>query len=370
MKVLNRRDVLKLALLAPWLSACGGGNESSRGEHPIDTTDPDNDWLLDTPAGQGIPATAMGALLDQGATLPFLYSMLVVRNGKLIGERYYGGAKSSELRSVASITKTVSSLLVGQALANGKIMSTSDTLAKLLPNELAKTPNPYAAGITLQQLLDMRGGQQWNEDVRQLDATGAADMTAFALALPSDGKGQGTHWNYTTASSHLLSPILRNACGSDEFALASSKLFAPLGIRSSAWSRDATGTAHGSFGLQLRTRDLIKLAWMALQAGQWEGRSVVPAAWLVDSHTPHVTGLGNSGALLDIGYSNLWWTGTMAGLQVKLAWGYGGQVALLVPQLNMVIATASELQVSYQTAGQHETTVLNLIGRFLLAAQA
>ncbi|WP_332879526.1 serine hydrolase domain-containing protein [Massilia sp. S19_KUP03_FR1] len=310
----------------------------------------------------------MQALLDDGAANPFLYSMLVVRNGQLIGERYYGGAKSSDLRGVASVTKTVSSMLIGQALAEGKIASTTDTLSKLLPNELAKTPNAYAAGISLQQLLDMRGGQEWNEPTRQYDATGASDLTAFALALPSDGRGRGTRWNYTTASSHLMSPILRDACGMDELALATTKLFEPLGIRRSAWSRDAVGTVHGSFGLQLRTRDVMKLAWMALQAGQWQGRSIVPASWLADSHAPHVTKLGDSGALENIGYGNLWWSGTMAGFSVNLAWGYGGQFALIVPKLNLAIATSAEQNFPYATADAHETSILNLIGRFLRAA--
>jgi CubicO group peptidase (beta-lactamase class C family) len=360
------------------LSACGGGNGSSsdggtrqtdRTEHPIPTTVPDDDWPIATPVSQGIAASAMQSLLDEGTAIPYLYGMLVVRNGQLIGERYYNGAKSSELRSVASITKTVSSLLIGQALAEGKITSTADTLAKLLPNELAKTPNSYAAGITLQQLLDMRGGQAWDESRQQLDATGAADMTAFALALPSDGVGQGQRWNYTTASSHLMSPILRNAYGVDELALATTKLFEPLGIQRSAWSRDDTGMVHGSFGLQLRTRDLMKLAWMALQGGQWQGRSVVPASWLANGFSRHVINLGYSGALTNVGYGNLWWSGVIAGYSVSLAWGYGGQLAIIVPELNLAIATAAELNVNYSTADAHESNILNLIGRFLQAVR-
>lgn len=374
----TRRDLLGLAVVGPLLAACGGGNGGSqsgspaaadRTEHPIDTGLAADDWPLATPASQAVPAAAVQTLLDDGAANPFLYSMLVVRNGQLIAERYYNGARSSELRSVASITKSVSSMLVGQALGEGKILSTAETLAGLLPNELARTPNAYAAGITLQQLLDMRGGQEWNEATRQLDATGAADMTAFALALPSDGKVQGKVWNYTTASSHLLSPILRNACGIDEASLAASKLFEPLGIGRSAWSRDASGTVHGSFGLQLRTRDLMKLAWMASQGGRWQGRAVVPGAWLADSHAPHVALVGDPGELQNIGYSNLWWTGTMAGLAVNLAWGYGGQFALIVPKLNLCVATAAELNVDFNTADAHEQAILNLIGRFLRAAQ-
>lgn len=311
----------------------------------------------------------MQAFLDDGTSFPYLYSALVVRNGQLIGERYYNGAQSSDLRSVASVTKTVSSLLVGQAIEGGKIASTSDTLAKLLPAELARTPNAYAAGITLQQLLDMTGGQQWDESVRQRDATGAADMTAFALALPSDGRVQGKTWTYSTAASHLLSPILKNAYGIDELAIAQAKLFEPLGIRNSAWSRDTTGMVHGSFGLQLRTRDLMKLAWMCMQGGQWQGRAVVPADWLTKSLTPYVKGLDDEGAMQNVGYGNLWWAGTLAGLEVHSMQGYGGQYAFLVPQLNLTIATAAELNIDMRTAGKHQEAIINMIGRFLQAAR-
>ncbi|MES2125694.1 MAG: serine hydrolase [Pseudomonadota bacterium] len=363
----SRRDILKLALAAPWLAACGGGNRSGGSEQPISTSVTTDDWPEASPASQGIPASAMQALFDDGASLPYLYGLVVVRNGQLIGERYYSGAKVSDLRSLASVTKTISSLLVGQALAEGKIKGTADTLRTLLPAQIAQTPNVYAAGITLQQLLDMRGGQQWNEEQRQLDATNAPDMTAFALALPSDGS-DGTRWNYTTASSHLLSPILATAYGMDELAVANGRLFGPLGISASAWSRDATGTVHGSFGLELRTRDLAKIGWMALDGGNWQGRNIVPATWLADSHAGHVTGLGDDSDFKKIGYGNLWWNGTLGGQRIITGWGYGGQFMMLVPALRMVIASAAELNVPYQTAGSHETVIHDMLGRFIRAA--
>lgn len=365
----NRRDILKLALLSPWLSACGGG-ESSGKELPIQTPIRPDDWPTATPESQGIAPAAMPILLDGAAALLFMYSIVVVRNGLLVGERYYGGAQSSDLRSLASVTKTVSSLLVGQAIGDGRIASTGATLRTLLPAELAKTPNPFAAEITLQQVLDMRGGQQWNEATRQLEATGAADMTAFALALPSDGLPRGTRFVYSTATSHLLSPIVKNAYGIDTLELATRNLFKPLGIEQTAWSRDRTGMVHGSFGLQMRTRDLAKLAWMTLDGGRWQGRNVVPANWLTESHKAHSTGLGNTGRLLNEGYGNMWWMGVMAGYPVLLGRGYGGQNAILVPSLNMVIATAAELNVDYETAGTHERNVLDLIARFLQAVKA
>ncbi|MES2017502.1 MAG: serine hydrolase [Pseudomonadota bacterium] len=361
--MLKRRDILGLALLAPWLSGCGGGGGGS--EQPIPTPIKADDWATDTPGNHGIAAATMQALLDEGASHPFLYSLLVVRNGLLIGERYYHGAQSSDLRSVASITKTVGSILIGQAIADGKIASTGDTLAKLLPGELAKTPNPYAAAITLQQVLDMTGGQQWDEGSRQLDATNSPDMTAFALGLPAGSHGKS--FNYSTAAAHLVSPILHNAYGVDELAVATNRLFAPLGIKQSAWSRDATGMVHGSFGLQLRTRDLMKIGLMALQGGKWQGANVVAAAWISKCLAPTVNGLPQDGPIVNHGYGNLWWSGVIAGLEIHLAAGFGGQFAMLVPELNLVLATAAELNVSYSTAGAQQLAILNTLARFLQA---
>lgn len=187
----------------------------------------------------------------------------------------------------------------------------------------------------------------------------------LALALPSDGKV----FSYTTASSHLMSPILKNAIGTDPYTLAVQNLFEPLGIKRSFWSRDASGSLHGSFGLQLRTRDLLKMAWMASQSGQWQGRSVVPRAWQADSHAPHVKGIGDAGELKSIGCSNLWWTGVMAGLPVSFASGYGGQFAIIVPSLKLCSATAANLEVPYNTAAKHEEAILDLVGRLVRAAQ-
>ncbi|MES2317278.1 MAG: serine hydrolase [Pseudomonadota bacterium] len=268
------------------------------------------------------------------------------------------------------MTKTVSSLLIGQALGERKIGSTADTLRTLLPSEIGRTSNAFAADISLQQVLDMRSGQKWDESVRQRDATTAPDMTAFALALPSDGSARGTKFEYSTATSHLLSPILSNAYRMDELAVATNNLFQPMGIKQAAWSRDASGMIHGSFGLQMRTRDLMKLAWMAHDGGRWQGRSVVPASWLAENLQPHVTGLGDNGRLRNVGYGNMWWHGTLGGHKVVLGWGYGGQHALIVPGLNMTIATACELNVSYGQADENEDIIIDLIARFLLQLTA
>lgn len=370
----TRRDILKLAMLAPWLSACGGSSPSTgtitgaraNTESVVTSTIAPDDWLTGTPESQGISTAAMQTLLDDGAKIPALFSMLVVRNGLLVGERYYSGAQSSDLRHIRSATKTVSSLLVGQALRDRKINSTSDTLRTLLPKELAKVPNSVAGGITLGQILQMRSGQLWDESTHMQDIFKAPDLSKFALGLPADGRPAGTVWNYNSAASHLVSPILGAAYGMDEISVANSNLFVPMGIKQAAWSSDASAVNHGSFGLQLRTRDLMKLAWMSLDGGQWEGRSIVPSNWLSESHASHAK-LGSDGGMSDIGYGNLWWTGKLGGQSVILAWGFGGQFALLVPALRITVATSALWNIPYAEGDANATRIHDLIGRFIAA---
>jgi CubicO group peptidase (beta-lactamase class C family) len=362
----NRRDMLKLGLALPFLKACGGGQDDARDDRVVGTPIVADDWPTASPESEAIPASAMQRLLSDGASLPAMRAILVVRNGKLIGEQYYGGAKSSDLLHIRSATKTVSSLLIGQAIRDGKISDTSVLLQSLLPRELSLVPGAAAGAIPLRRILQMRGGLQWDESALMQEIFLSPDLTQMTLRHPATG---GTSWNYDSGSSHLLSPILANAYGmSDALAVATRNLFEPLGIRQVAWSRDASGVNHGSFGLQLRPRDLAKIAWMSADGGQWGGRSVVPANWLAESHASHVD-LGLGPDLTRGGYGYLWWTGTLGGQAVKLAWGFGGQLAILVPGLRMAVTTAAQWNIPLPDGARNEDAILALVSRFIGAAQ-
>ncbi|MDO8310991.1 MAG: serine hydrolase, partial [Sideroxyarcus sp.] len=235
--MVTRRDVCLLTALAPLLAACGGGSSggangaassSADPEQVIRTTIAADDWPMAAPASQGIADAAMQALLADGASVAQLRSLLVVRNGQLIGERYYADAQSSDLRHVRSVTKTVSSLLIGQAIRDGKISGVNATMAKLLPTELAQLPNSTAGAITLEQILQMRTGQVWNDDTSIPSVFTATNVTSLALSLPASGVSNPP-WNYNSASSHLASPILAHAYGMSELEVAKRNLFGPLG---------------------------------------------------------------------------------------------------------------------------------------------
>jgi CubicO group peptidase (beta-lactamase class C family) len=361
--------MLKLGLALPLLKGCGGGGGGGGSQHDdrVGTTSIlADDWPTATPESQAISASAMQRLLKDGESLGAMRSFLVVRNGKLIGEQYYGGARSSDLLHIRSSTKTVSSLLIGQAIRDGKISDVSVLLKSLLPRELSQFPGAAAGDVSLRAILQMRGGLQWNEEALMQQIGESPNLTQMILRQPATG---ATNWNYDSGSSHLLSPILANAYGmTDALAVATRNLFEPMGIRQAVWSRDASGVNQGSFGLQLRPRDFAKLGWMSLDGGQWEGRSVIPASWLAESLASHVK-LNIGYGLSKGGYGYLWWMGTLGGQEVKLAWGFGGQFAILVPAMRMTITTAAQWNIPIADGSRNEGTILGFVAKFLETAQ-
>ncbi len=351
-------------LSAAGLAAAGAaGCSLTRGAATHETA-----WTRATPGDAGIDPVAWAEAFDAAARVPNLRSLLAVHDGRLIGERYFGGAGASDLLPLNLATKSVVSLLVGQALAQGRIASLAEPLRRLLPAGAVAAPSP-AAGLTLAQLLTGRSGQvyDWATDAAALAA--AADPIAYALQRPLD-PAMPPRWGYNDAAVGLLSPILEQAQGLDLSALAQRDLFGPLGIATHRWRRDRTGrpTAYG--GLALRSRDLMKLAWLALDGGRWNGAPVVPAAWLADALLPHGPAGWRVAPVADVGYGYLWFTGRLGAQQIAWGWGYGGQYMVVVPALRLAVTTAT---VSPPPAllGDQTQAVMAIVARLVaLAARA
>lgn len=297
------------------------------------------EWQAASPQSQGVSASALEAALTSGSTVGALRSLLVVRNGVLVGERYYAGATTSDLLAVNSATKSVCSMLVGQALSQGRLKGLAQTVGELLPELAQKFPDSHAANVTLGQILSGTTGIAY--DFAQLRAlVTSPDPAQYVLSLPSDGKAANS-WSYNDAAVSLLTPILERAQGMSLEELARRDLLAPLGIESFSWRRDNSGHAMAYMGLKLRTRDLVKLAWLMADAGKWNGASVLPDQWVEDSARAHGPAAWRNPPIVDIGYGYLWFTGSLRGKPVVWAWGYGGQFALFVPSLKLAIATAA-----------------------------
>lgn len=323
------------------------------------------DWATAGPESQGLRPGVVADALNAGADVPGLRALLVARHGVLVAERYYAGAHAQSLQAINSATKSVCSMLVGLALRDGRLKSLDDTVATLIPDELAQVPDSAAATVTLRQILSGRTGLVF-DPMNFAQLVSAQPLVGYALsrpAVPVDGPG----WSYNDAMVSLIAPILARAQGADLAALAARPLFGPLGIERFEWRRDRDGNPMAAGGLAMRTQDLLKLAALMGDGGRWSGQQVLPEAWVTESLTPLGPATWRPGPMSDVGYGLLWFTGRLHGQRVAWAWGYGGQFALIALDLKLAVATAAT---SPRPSGLRAQTdaVMTVIGQLVKAA--
>lgn len=323
------------------------------------------DWPTAPPESTGLRPDAVAEALQAGEALPGLRALLVARHGMLVAERYYGGSQADDLQAINSATKSVCSMLVGLALRDGRIKSLDETVAQLIPEAVAEVPGSPMAPVTLRQLLAGRSGLAF-DPMQYGQLARAKPLARWALERPAEPV-PAPGWSYNDALVALISPIVERAQGADLAALAQRQLFEPLGIHRFEWRRDRDGHPVAPAGLALRPRDLLKLAALMADGGRWHGAQVLPESWVNESLAPQGPATWRVGAVTDIGYGLLWFTGQLHGHRIAWAWGYGGQFALLAPELKLVVATAAT---SPSTTALREQTsaVMALVGKVLLAA--
>jgi CubicO group peptidase (beta-lactamase class C family) len=330
----------------------------------IDAAAP-SEWEPSPPDRHGVPAAVLEAVFDAGAETAGLRSLVVVRDGRLVGERYYRGAAAADLLPVNSVTKSVTSMLVAQALERGSLAGLDTPIARLLPEAAAQVPDSPVAQLTLEQVLTGRSGIAYDV-FRGNELAESADPVRFALDMPRT-PAPASGWSYNDPIVGLLSPVLARAEGRDLAALAERDLFAPLGITRYAWRRDRQGRPLAYGGLALRTRDLAKLAWTMAEGGVWQGHRILSADAVARGTRARGPADWRVPPVEDIGYGELWFKGALGGRRVVWGWGYGGQFALFAPALHLAIATAAISPPPAQL-GRQTNAIMALVARIVGAA--
>lgn len=296
---------------------------------------------------------------DPGGAYRDARAFLVSVDGTVVFERYWH-QKPTAPSNTWSVTKSVLSLLVGIAIAEGHIDGVDTAVGVLLP-EHAPRMTVAMRDTTLRRLLTMTAG---------LPAVGSMGADSFHASadwvsqLVQTRLNDGGEFAYSNESSHLVAAILAEATGVSVLEYARSRLFAPLGIDTEpaaepvasaailhtyddhgfAWPVDPQGVHLGHLGLTLAPHDMWKIGQLVLDGGRWEGRQVVPADWVRAS-----TGLGTkadrdavpNGPENAPGYGFFWWIDPAGPHEAALAQGSGGQLIDVVPELGLVVVVLS-----------------------------
>jgi CubicO group peptidase (beta-lactamase class C family) len=303
-------------------------------------------WQVAAPESQGLDARALAALVDHGAQ-SHLDSLLVARNGRLVLEAYYAPFGPDHLHTINSATKGVVAALVGIAVQQGLLPGGDARVADVYPPFAGDGSDARRAAVTVQHLLDMTSGIAWKEPLSGVPESamqmGASPDWARFVAERPMARAPGTAFDYNSGNSQLLLAILAHRAGMNAEAFARQHLFEPLGIRDWRWTKDPTGAPAGGFGLKLRPRDMAKIGLLFLQRGEWEGRQLVPRAWMEKVFQASVPMGDDPGPAFR--YGDGFWT--LPARKAYMAVGFHGQVIMVLPESGLVVVTTARRGVAF-----------------------
>jgi CubicO group peptidase (beta-lactamase class C family) len=307
---------------------------------------PTDGWITAPPEEHGLDAAALARADGFARADSLSRALLVVKDGYLVFERYYGDGGADRSTNLWSVTKSVTSALVGIVADRGLLDSTDRRMAELMPDY------PEFGAITLHHVLTQTTGLDWKEEgppwahwIESPDWVREALARGF-VADP------GERFFYSSGNSHFLSALIAARTSEDPGWFAKANLFDPLGIpftpihgpprlhvwnhylfpRPQSWHEDPAGNETAGFGLYLTARDMAKFGFLYVNHGRWDGRQIVSEAWVDASTRDQVT---NVYGRYSYGYQ--WWITKLAGRPGFLASGYGGQIIGVVPSLDLVV---------------------------------
>ncbi|WP_179405480.1 serine hydrolase domain-containing protein [Burkholderia guangdongensis] len=278
-------------------------------------------------------------------------SLVVVKDGRIVFERYGDGLSRDNNYELYSVTKTITALLVGILNGEGKLDPTTKVaplIEQARPDLASELADKQA--IELRHLMSMSSGlsYQTREGTDPLYYT-APDRLRVAVTSRATTP-PGTRFDYIDVNPVLVGAAVSVAAREPEDAFAKAKLFEPLGMSHERWTgADKTGAVAGGWGLRLRAVDMAKIGMLLLDDGRWQGRQIVPAAWIAQMKTP-------SPAAADYGYY-CWIRHVVEKGQPEFgAMGFKGQFITVLPEQHAVVVMTSLLPTD---GGLRDATYLN-----------
>ena len=364
--------VVLAALAAGMVNLCGCGRERAVTEN---TEWPGQEWAKSTPEKVGLDKAALAALdADlKNSKYPLVDSFAVFRCGKEVLARkyehdyaqiygkeakvrgplnarltgpynyfdpawhpYYHG---TQLHSMQSVSKTVSSVIIGIAMTRGDFKAGPDTpVLKYFDAAKVKNVDERKRRMTLRHVMTMTAGLAWTENVPYDDPRSDSslmeatdDWVQYVIDKPMAAE-PGRVFDYSSGVSELLAHIFLKETGQDIDTYGEKYLFQPLGIEH-FWKRTPIGEVDTEGGLYLRGEDLAKIGYLYLHDGKWNGKQIVAKEWVAESLKPYIQ------AEEDYKYGYKWWLLPRKDSQqlVWMARGFGGQNLMVFPEEELIV---------------------------------
>ncbi|HEX9957918.1 MAG TPA: serine hydrolase, partial [Fibrella sp.] len=293
------------------------------------------------PTAQGV---VPGGLLDfttaiEKANLN-VHSVMVVRHGQVVAEGWWAPYAPQLKHTLYSLSKAFTSTAVGLAVAEGRL-TVEDKVVSFFKDQLPDTISENLAAMRVKDLLTMSTGHD-KEPTADMRANGNKNWIKVFLAHPVQHK-PGTHFVYNSGATYMLSAIVQKLTGQPVLTYLTPRLFGPLGIEGADWEVDPNGINVGGWGLRLHTEDIAKFGQLYLQKGMWNGKRLLPEAWIAEATRSHVQSVGGKRMAEENdwlqGYGYQFWRCRHDAYRGD---GAMGQYCIVLPKEDAVVAITSE----------------------------
>ncbi|MEW6737152.1 MAG: serine hydrolase [Acidobacteriota bacterium] len=291
-------------------------------------------WLpVSTPEEQGMNSESLIKMFDYiEKNRVNIHNITIIRNDHIVLNADFYPYRQAVVHDVASVTKSITSTLIGIAIDKGFIPNVDTPVLKFFPEVNSAPVNERLQRLTIRHLLTMTSGfcRSFGDGERQLDVMRRADDTAAFILQQAIATEPGQEFAYCSMGTHLLSIIITRATGRNALQFARHYLFGPLGIRKVIWPADLQGNSNGWGDFFICPSDLAKIGYLYLRNGDWNGKQLLSKDWIKQATTRYVR------VSEDEEYGYLWWfPGELAGLYE--ARGRGDQRLVVWPEKNLVV---------------------------------
>jgi CubicO group peptidase (beta-lactamase class C family) len=271
-----------------------------------------------------------------------LHSLMMVRHGQVVAEGWWAPYGPDLRHTLYSLSKSFTSTAAGFAVTEG-LFRVEDTVVSHFPDDLPAKISPNLAAMKIKHLLMMGSGHATDALFSSMFSTTDKNWARSVLAQTVEF-APGTHFTYNNACPYLVSAIIQKRTGHSMLEYLKPRLFDPLGIENADWETDSQGINTGAWGLRVKTEDIAKLGLLYLHKGVWNGKRLLPEAWIDEATRIQIANASPADKAAQIsdwsqGYGYQFWRCRHDAYRGD---GAFGQYCIVIPGQDAVIAITSE----------------------------
>jgi CubicO group peptidase (beta-lactamase class C family) len=263
-----------------------------------------------------------------------IHSFILLRHGEIAARGFWNPYNPDSPHMLFSLSKSFTSTAIGIAQSEG-LLNINDKVISFFPDVAPANPSQNLQSMRIRDLLRMNTGH--NEDATGRMRKDTVSWVKAFLSLEVENK-PGTRFVYNSAATFMLSAIIQKVSGETLLEYLTPRLFEPLGIENPSWESAPGGINTGGWGLKIRTKDIASFGQLYLQKGTWQGKQLVPSAWIEEATKLQTANGSDPDSDWDQGYGYQFWR-----CRNNLYRGDGafGQYCIVFPEQDAVMAITS-----------------------------